>query len=250
MRRSKQSLAVLGLLLAAACGLTPPAATSTPTPAPFGPTITPTPIDQAATQTPTAAPAISSPPATPTSLADGLGVRLFSTDPNPRCPDHYPWFFDNHADECAATILNTWTVWQPFERGLMVWTQEGGRTYVLLDDGSPFKPYQLVSDPVGVPFPDPDPSIVPPAGFFVPERGFALFWRNVVPGHEWVRERLGWATAPEAAYSGLWQCRVAGLPQPGPAEDVDRCYLNGPRDEIIVLVSAAAEWTYVQRAQR
>jgi len=141
-------------------------------------------------------------------------------------------------------VLNTWAVWQPFEHGLMVWTQEGGRTYVLLDDGAPLKPYVPVSDPLGLPLPGPDLAIVPPEGLHQPELGFALFWRGLVPGHAWVRERLGWATAPEAAYSGLWQCSTAD------AGAASRCYLNGPRDEIIVLAANAPWWAYVQGAVR
>ena len=228
------------LLLVTACGRATPMPTETPTASisivpPFE-TATPTAAVSATPPATAAAP-------TPTALADGLGVRLGTPDPNPRCPDHYPWFFDNPADECAGMVLNTWTVWQPFEHGVMIWTQEGGRTYVLLDDASPFKPYQIVSDSLGLPLPEPDPSIVPPEGFYVPERGFALFWRGLVPGHAWVRERLGWATAPVAAYSGFFQCRTD-------AGDAARCYLNGPRDEIIVLAPSVSWWTYVQTAVR
>ncbi|MBM2849149.1 MAG: hypothetical protein HW418_2091 [Anaerolineales bacterium] len=69
---------------------------------------------------------------TPTALADGLIVRLGTPDPSPNCPEHYPWFFDNQAQECATTLLNTWGVVEHFEHGLMLWFQEGGRTYVLL----------------------------------------------------------------------------------------------------------------------
>jgi hypothetical protein len=191
----------------------------------------------------TAAPTSTAPP-TPTSLAEGLTVRLGTPDPNPNCPEHYPWFFENPAQECADFLLNTWMVLQRFEHGLMVWTQEGGRTYVLLDDGSSFKPYQLVSDPLGLPLPEADPNLVPPEGLYQPVRGFALFWRSLVPGHEWVRASLGWASAPEAAYSGLWQCNTA-------SGDTARCYFAGPRDEIIVLaVGSARYWTYYQTAVR
>jgi hypothetical protein len=180
---------------------------------------------------------------TPTSIVEGLGTRLGTPDPSPNCPAHYPWFFENPAAECADFVLNVWTVLQPFERGLMVWFQEGG-TYVLLDDGSPFKPYRQVFDLQGLPFPDPDPSLVPPPGLYVPTLGFALFWRGLVPGHEWVRESLGWATAPETAFSGLYQCNTS----PGEAA---RCYFLGPRDEIIALARGpAAYWNYYQRAVR
>jgi len=206
------------------------------------------PTQPAVTSSPTIAPATPTAPPTvvpsPTSLAEGLVTRLGTPDPSPGCPEHYPWFFDNPAAECADTLLNTWTVWQPFERGLMVWKQEGGLTYVFVDDGSLFKPYHIVVDGQGLPFPEPDPAIMPPEGFFQPERGFALFWRGLAAGSEWVRPALGWATEPETAFSGFWQCNRAT----GPAA---RCYFIGPRDEIMSLtVGGPAYWNYFQTAVR
>lgn len=211
------SLTLLVLLLAA-CQSAPatPSATVAPTPAAL----------------PSAAP-------TPTSLAEGLLNRL-ATPAAPGCPEPYPWFFDNRAGECAGITLNTWAVLQPFERGLMLWLQEGGRTYVLIDDGSLFKPYVEVSDPGNTALPGPDPAIVPPAGLYQPELGFAKFWRGLAPGSEWIRNRLGWALAPETGYSALWQCNTA-------ADATARCYLSGPGDEIISLTRGGAQfWNYWQ----
>jgi hypothetical protein len=181
---------------------------------------------------------------TPTSLFEGLTSRLATPDPSPGCPDHYPWFFDNPASECAAVLTNTWAVMQPFEQGLMLWTQEGGHTFVLLDDGSPFKPFQEVFDR-GQPYlPGPDPALAPPPGFHQPVLGFAKFWEGLVPGHEWVREQLGWATTQEMGYSALWQCNTA-------EGDAARCYISGPRDEIIVLARGSTPyWTYWQGPMR
>jgi hypothetical protein len=212
--------------------------TETPLPATVPATRPPT--DTAPPQ-PTLAP---TEPPTPTALVEGLGARLGTPDPSPNCPEHYPWFFENPAAECADFVLNTWTVWQPFERGVMVWMQERGRTFVLVDDGSLFKPFRVVVDTQGLPFPEADPSIVPPEGLYQPERGFALFWRGLAAGSEWVREALGWATEPESAFSGLWQCNRA-------EGDGARCYFIGPRDEIVALaVGDAAYWNYWQRGVR
>jgi hypothetical protein len=194
--------------------------------------------------------------AAPTTLADAIATRMATSNPNPACPDHYPWFFANPADECASYVLNTWAVLQPFERGLMVWFQEGGPTYVLIDDGSPFKPYRLVSDPSAAELPGPDPNLIPPTGLYQPELGFAKFWRGLAPGSEWVRERLGWALAPEVAYSSFWQCNTAAPFSPAAsasasADDAARCYFSGPRDEIIVMARGGAQyWNYWQRPVR
>jgi hypothetical protein len=225
------------------------AGTPTAPPVPAGATATPSPWPEPwaeASPTPTPVPPVRvSPtaiPATPTALAEGWFSGAATPDPSPNCPDHYPWFFANPAqgNECATTVLNTWATLQRFERGLMLWTQEGGRTYVLIDDGSPFRPYVPVSDPAGLPFPAPDPAIVPPEGFYQPEFGFANFWRGLVPGSEWVRPALGWATAPEVSYSSFWQCNTA-------TGESARCYITGPRDEILALARGPASyWAWVQ----
>jgi len=41
-----------------------------------------------------------------------------------------------------------------------------------------------------------DPTITPPPGFYQPQRGFGLVWRE----QPLVRDRLGWAVAPEQGY--------------------------------------------------
>jgi hypothetical protein len=43
----------------------------------------------------------------------------------------------------------------------------------------------------------PDIEYNPPEGLFVPESGFGLLWRE----NSWIRQRLGWALAPEAGFS-------------------------------------------------
>src|SRR5215210_7522156 len=145
-------------LFLAACGRASP----TDVPATHSPAESGSPLPAVASPSSTLLSATAGPQAvvtpalrTPTAIVEGLTLRLGTPDPSPNCPDHYPWFFENQATECASTILNTWAVLQPFEHGLMVWLQEGGRTFVLTDDGSPFKPYQLVSDPLGLPLPEP-----------------------------------------------------------------------------------------------
>jgi hypothetical protein len=195
----------------------------------------------AATTADTPAPGQTPGAPTPTSFAEGLTARLGTPNPAPNCADHNtPWFFNNLAQECAGAPLNTWASFEPFEHGAMVFIAEGGHTYVLLDDGSLFKPYQEVIDPDPHALPAPDPSLVPPAGLFQPTLGFGKFWRGLVPGTDWVRQRLGWATAPEVGYSALWQCNTA-------SGDADRCYFTGPRDQVVALTRGSAPyWAYWQ----
>lgn len=240
--RASTGLAALALLAASCRGVpTAPAATATPGRVEPAVTAPASATPQPAARTPTAAPASATlPTPTATAIADGITARLGTSDPRPECPLHYPWFFDNRAAECASYLENTWAVMQRFEHGLMIWFQNGGRTYVLMDDGSPFRPYVEAIDGQGLPLPGPDAGLTPPRGLFQPELGFANFWRGLVPGYEWVRERLGWAVEREAAYSAFRQCNEA-------TGDAARCYFTGPRDEIVVMAHGSAKyWAYWQ----
>ena len=228
---TKFAMAVLVVWLVG-CQTVSPTATMMPSPA-----LTPlTPLPLA---TPTVAvPPTASPEPTirprPTSLIQGWNEASTTSNPSPACPDAYPWFFDNQAQECAGGVMNTWGTIQHFEHGLMVWFQDYGRTYVLIDDGSPFKPYQEVSDP-GVYQSAPGPEVDPPPGRYAPQLGFAKFWRGLIPGYEWIRPRLGWATGPEKSYSALWQCNTV-------RGEAARCYFTGPHDEVIVMSRGSAPY--------
>jgi hypothetical protein len=46
-----------------------------------------------------------------------------------------------------------------------------------------------------------DPELTPPPGRYQPIRRFGKLWRE----NENVRERIGWATAPEQGFTGVWQ---------------------------------------------
>jgi len=110
------------------------------------------------------------------------------------CPD--TWFFAPAPADCPASPpLYSAGAQQLFEHGVMLWVGEEDRIYVIYDDGgvgawSAFTDAWDEGDPID------DPGIVPPPGFYQPVRGFGLVWRE-----QWnVRERLGWATAPEQGY--------------------------------------------------
>ncbi|MEW5988615.1 MAG: hypothetical protein AB1791_18460, partial [Chloroflexota bacterium] len=115
------------------------------------------------------------------------------------CPDS--WFFTPAPNECPwAAPLASAGAEQSFERGFMVWVQAQDQIYVLFEDGlSPG--WKIVQDNWDEGDPVDDPTLLPPAGFYQPVRGFGLVWREEVG----VRDRLGWATAAEAGFNTLYQ---------------------------------------------
>lgn len=100
-------------------------------------------------------------------------------------------------------------VYQPFERGYMV---DVVQVYAHYGGYSTVKTiYALFSDGAAQGFPDayvdgsPEPALSPPQGLYTPVRGFGKVWREQTQAR--VRERLGWATAPETVAD-------ANLPMP------------------------------------
>jgi hypothetical protein len=82
----------------------------------------------------------------------------------------------------------------------MIWIKDDDQIYVLFDDGqSPS--WRAYADEWDEGEPEDDPTLTPPAGMYQPVRGFGLIWRE----QEDVRERLGWATDREAAFSTAMQ---------------------------------------------
>ncbi len=109
------------------------------------------------------------------------------------CP--FTWFFTPEPDVCPqeAALLSA-SAEQQFEHGYMIWVGAEDRIYVLFDDTiytdgwAAFEDTWQEGDPVD------DPSIIPPPGFYQPQRGFGLVWRE----QPTIRDRLGWALAPES----------------------------------------------------
>ena len=110
------------------------------------------------------------------------------------CPLLYPPF-----DKEASVE----SLYQPFERGAMleitrtIYTRER-IIYVFFDDGSfrQFSDSWVAGDPVSG-------NLTPPAGRYEPTRALGKVWREGTGAQ--VRERLGWATAPEKAAAGAYQ---------------------------------------------
>ena len=109
------------------------------------------------------------------------------------CP--FTWFFSPDPGVCPqeAALLSA-SAEQQFEHGVMIWVGEEDRIYVLYDDTIYTDGWNAFTDEWQEGDPVDDPTIVPPPGFYQPQRGFGLVWRE----QPMVRDRLGWAVAPEA----------------------------------------------------
>lgn len=110
------------------------------------------------------------------------------------CPLPYPPFD-------KETAINT--AFEPFERGSMLFVDRTSYTreqliYVFFDDGTfqQFDNSWKEGDPV-------NSGLTPPKGLFEPIRGFGKVWREGTGAR--VRERLGWAKAPETGGNGAYQ---------------------------------------------
>jgi hypothetical protein len=94
---------------------------------------------------------------------------------------------------------------QQFEHGFMIWheatrsdeTKPGGTIYVFYEDGE----CEQFDDNWRADEPQNDPTLTPPKGLYQPIRGFGKVWRE----NERIREKLGWAIAPEQGFTGVWQ---------------------------------------------
>jgi hypothetical protein len=101
------------------------------------------------------------------------------------------------ASGCPKETSFTASAQQPFENGFMIWLEASRTIYVFYyPQGSSYPTYEVYIDNFEEGDPESDPAFVPPPGLYQPIRGFGLIWRL----DQSVRERLGWATAPEAAF--------------------------------------------------
>lgn len=186
----------------------PPPATATPVPR----TVAPPPPPRTATPVP---PAPTRPPATATRpLATPTATRP-PTTPTPTVPPapvvggSFSPVYERDADlrrRLGVPVQREQAVEakaQPFERGAMEWVAEGKLIYVLYRDSRTWARFADTWSPDEVTVPG-DP---PPPGRYRPQRAFGKVWRE----HPTVRERLGWATAPEQAYTARLQRFERGL---------------------------------------
>jgi hypothetical protein len=107
----------------------------------------------------------------------------------------------------------TWSAWQPFERGLMFWQDNPDDDLILAlfygaddDHGT----WQRFDDP----WREGDleqAGYAPPAGLLEPIRGFGRVWREELDGGPDGSAAMGWAVAPEQGFAGTWQPFERGL---------------------------------------
>jgi hypothetical protein len=174
----------------------------------------------------------------------GFALRVYADEQSsiktvelhPQCQNLRPWFFAGPPLRCPADVaLTSYAASQHFERGLMVWVEETDEFYVFYDEPDQ-QGFQVVHRTVGLelkPGASEDNRIGedPPTGLYEPVSGFGLVWRGEVewPYADNVRERLGWATAPESGYDTAHQCSTPAYPR------LWNCFLLGPDGEVIHL---------------
>jgi hypothetical protein len=116
-----------------------------------------------------------------------------------RCPD--TWFFSPAPDSCpAGPAIVSSAAEEHFEGGTMVWIGAQDLIYVIFNDGSSPR-WSAYPDQWDEGEPESDPTLTPPPGRYQPVRGFGLLWREEAP----VRNRLGWATDTELAFTSAVQ---------------------------------------------
>ena len=103
----------------------------------------------------------------------------------------------------TAVEQGIWAGEQPFQTGHMFWREDTKKIYVLYSTGT----WQIYDDTWTSAEPEWDISIVPPAGYYQPKRGFGKVWRTN-PG---VRSGLGWATTEERGFHGSVQAYEHGM---------------------------------------
>jgi len=146
------------------------------------------------------------------------------------CPDAW-WYLENPPDLCPSTDpFRSLAAAQSFEGGRMVWIEHPGIYYVFFDDGS----YQTFNDPLQITEEEEPPVEDPPAGRQAPVSGFGLLWRGQVAGSDSLRQRLGWALAPEYNFDAVWQTEA----RPENA----RTFLQGPDGRVLVLHLGLSRW--------
>jgi hypothetical protein len=136
------------------------------------------------------------------------------------------------APRCPLTQDTTWAAYEPFEWGHMVWRSDTLQIHVLHADGS-YETYEDTwheGDPVEIPG-------SPPPGRYAPVRGFG----NLYASQPDLRERLGWATAPEEGYT----LRVETIPGGSGRYPATSVYFTLPNSDKVNLYPFTSTWEII-----
>lgn len=154
----------------------------------------------------------------------------------------HDWFFGNPSEWCPIPAVTSLATAQRFQHGQMIWLKELDQFYIFYDSELQAWPTNLdffSRPPASSAAVDPHSSETPPAGTIEPVGDFGLIWRT----DEHVRQRLGWATAPEIGFKTVYQCSVSSfflncLPD----------YLRDPEGKILNLYYVMHFGTYWKEA--
>lgn len=119
-------------------------------------------------------------------------------------PCQYTMFFPfNNDGICPGQPTTSEAAYQPFEHGFMIWTRNNGDIWVFVDadPGKQYRPDWMHFGESSYAKFAPSQSAAPP-GKVKPINGFGLVWANLTGQYsDPLKTELGWATAPETAYT-------------------------------------------------
>jgi hypothetical protein len=124
--------------------------------------------------------------------------------------------FDGPGGEMGfATVpaWDTWSAWQPFERGMMFWQDNPDEDFVFVlfeGDDADHGTWERFVDT----WREGDlerAGYVAPEDLWEPIRGFGRVWREELDGGPGGSEVIGWAVVPELGFVGTWQTFEHGL---------------------------------------
>ncbi|MEZ4669195.1 MAG: LysM peptidoglycan-binding domain-containing protein [Anaerolineae bacterium] len=102
----------------------------------------------------------------------------------------------------GPVVTTTWSAYQPYENGFMVWENNTGNVVAFYNNGS-YSVYRALQ--YGRLPDNPVPDATPP-GRVRPAFGFGKVWGN----YSEVRFGLGWATTPEQGYTATFRSSAVG----------------------------------------
>lgn len=147
------------------------------------------------------------------------------------CP--FNWFFTPSPGGCPLTApVMSEAAMQLMQGGRMIWVQNGATIFILFDDQTRQPAWMFAPDTYSEGEDVTRLGESPPPGYLQPQRGFGKLWHDSVM----LRERLGWASAPELSFVTFIQAdAMTGIR-----------YLMGAQGEIYGLGSDGSVWRRIQ----